>query len=67
MLLEQDGKCAICKSTDNLGRYMCVDHNHETGELRGLLCTNCNQALGLFKENLNNLENALSYFRKYIK
>lgn len=49
MLARQDGSCAICKSTEprmkNAGRLY-VDHCHETGEVRGLLCFRCNTMLG---------------------
>jgi hypothetical protein len=43
MIENQSGKCGICKSTDcRLG----VDHNHQTGEIRGMLCNRCNTSLG---------------------
>ena len=38
-----------------------VDHNHETGKVRGLLCSRCNSAIGLMKENLKCLRNAINY------
>lgn len=64
LLKEQDGKCAICglKSEDN-GRYgvLYVDHNHQTGKIRGLLCENCNLGLGIFKDNIDTLNNAIKY------
>lgn len=43
MLLSQDGKCLICKKEKN---KLCVDHNHDTGKIRGLLCVKCNSNLG---------------------
>ena len=54
----QDGQCGICKE------YMespHVDHNHETGKVRGLLCHGCNSGLGLLKENVNALKRAVEY------
>lgn len=46
MYRAQDGVCAICRNTCSLGRQLSVDHCHESGEVRGLLCSNCNTALG---------------------
>jgi hypothetical protein len=56
MLVEQDGKCAICKHPETAimnGKPMslAVDHCHTTDAVRGLLCTNCNRALGLLQED----------------
>lgn len=44
MLKSQNGKCAICGNTSE--RALAVDHNHETGKVRGLLCLQCNVHLG---------------------
>ena len=44
LLKRQGGQCAICGDT-NGNRRLCVDHNHVTGQVRGLLCTSCNTAL----------------------
>ena len=62
----QDGKCAICwsigfKITKNQRQLIVIDHCHSTGKIRGLLCHNCNRALGLFKDNVKNLSNAILY------
>ena len=62
MLREQDGKCAICKATgENLG----VDHCHDTGAIRGMLCSNCNTAIGLFKHDRRRCESAIEYLEMY--
>jgi hypothetical protein len=43
----QGGRCAICHVTpEEMGRRLAVDHNHLTGEVRGLLCSPCNSGLG---------------------
>lgn len=61
--IKQDGKCAICGCKLNSSRYtrFAGDHDHRTGKLRGLLCTNCNTALGLFKDSIERLEMAKRY------
>jgi hypothetical protein len=63
MLEEQDGACAICLSTeDSYGRSkFSVDHDHETGAVRGLLCTHCNRAIGMFRDNGEHLQRAADY------
>ena len=58
----QNGICVICGNPPN-GRNLCVDHNHITGEVRGLLCRNCNSALGLFGDSLDILVTAAEYLR----
>lgn len=58
----QNNACAIClKPAHLLTKLLCVDHDHTTGKIRGLLCTQCNQALGLFKDNPSYLNNAMNY------
>ena len=47
--LTAPGKCEVCESTDRL----CIDHSHETGKPRGLLCHKCNTALGLLGDNVD--------------
>lgn len=57
LLKKQDGKCAICLGKDARN----IDHCHSTGKVRGLLCGNCNLALGLLKDNRDVLLRAISY------
>lgn len=63
---EQGGKCSVCSDILVLGtRDGCtVDHNHTTGEVRGLLCGLCNKALGLLKDSPSILEAAIAYLRE---
>jgi hypothetical protein len=61
----QDNKCAICSKECITGKRLCVDHDHETGQIRDLLCTNCNQGLGKFQDDPQLLEKAADYLRKH--
>lgn len=65
LLESQGGVCAICTATLEPGKSsMHVDHCHETGQVRGLLCGTCNVGLGLFTEDVEKLLNAVSYLRQ---
>jgi len=57
MQQEQEGRCLLCQEISML----VVDHNHKTGEVRGLLCNNCNMAIGLMKENKETFARAMEY------
>lgn len=66
ILESQNGVCAICgkpetSKTRNGIRKMSVDHNHQTGKVRSLLCRNCNMAIGNFKEDVEILKKAVAY------
>jgi hypothetical protein len=62
MYEKQGGKCAICGMDKNGTRKnFCVDHNHETGKIRGLLCHNCNVSVGLMKDDPLLLRAAATY------
>lgn len=61
---KQDGKCAICGiDAKILTRKLCVDHCHNSQNIRGLLCPNCNLLLGKVKDNVIILENAIKYLK----
>jgi len=60
MLVAQNGVCAICGHPPNW-RCLSVDHNHITGNVRGLLCTNCNMMLGLVDDSIEILRSAIEY------
>lgn len=65
-LADQGNCCAICKSESTGSartQRLCVDHDHQTGKVRGLLCASCNRALGLFKDSATVLETATRYIR----
>lgn len=65
LLENQDGKCAICGNTNRSGNRLAVDHNHDTGEVRELLCHRCNTGIGLFEDNSDLLERARNYLTKW--
>jgi hypothetical protein len=65
LLEKQGGRCAICPATEP-GRgnvNFCVDHDHKTGAVRGLLCSRCNVALGLMNDDMAQLKSALEYMQ----
>ena len=62
ILKAQGGVCAICESTETKKwDHFSVDHNHETGEVRGLLCATCNTGLGQFQDAPDLLIKAANY------
>lgn len=65
MLTEQKGGCAICGGgADNLNKrnkHFTVDHNHKTGQIRGLLCSGCNVGIAEFNESAELLNAAADY------
>lgn len=68
MLSNQNSLCAICKEAGFLMKdchqlRLVVDHCHATGVVRGLLCHNCNRALGLLKDSQKSIEAALNYLK----
>lgn len=60
----QCGRCKICQEILRGGRSQHIDHNHETGAVRGILCSGCNTALGKFDDSPAMLERAAEYVRK---
>lgn len=61
ILKRQGGGCAICGDPPPPGTSLHVDHDHRTGKVRGLLCVNCNNGLGQFKESAGRLAMAFEY------
>ena len=60
-LAAQAGVCAICERQPPEGRQVDIDHDHRTGEVRGLVCNSCNQAIGLLGEDTFRLMSAAAY------
>lgn len=71
MLQKQKGVCALClrpetrKHQNGAVKQLAVDHDHSTGRVRGLLCTDCNRGLGCFKDDLKALQAAVRYLLCY--
>jgi hypothetical protein len=64
ILLSQNSLCGICKKPSD--KTLHVDHNHKTGEIRGLLCSGCNTGIGHFKEDIDSLTNAIKYLKSFL-
>lgn len=67
-----DNKCAICGQHETVldgrtkqPRSLAVDHDHKLGHIRGVLCSKCNRGIGMFNDNTELLENAMSYLNAY--
>lgn len=68
MLNEQWMMCAMCgKNEEENNQRLCVDHDHETGQVRGLLCNTCNTGLGLLQDNITILRNGVTYLNNHRK
>jgi len=61
MLERQHYGCKICGQQCTTGRSLAVDHCHQTGRIRGLLCSKCNQGLGMFNDDVNRMNLAAQY------
>lgn len=69
LFMAQNGKCAICGSEygghrNGEQKALAVDHDHKTGNVRGLLCEPCNQGIGKLKEDVTILQKAIEYLNK---
>lgn len=67
ILRKQKGVCAICRNKESSKnkRELSVDHNHTTGQIRGLLCHACNMGIGNLKDNKQLCKKASKYLRKH--
>lgn len=62
----QNFSCGICKKPqDKLSKRFAVDHDHKTGQIRGLLCHQCNAGLGNFHDNIQFLVKATAYLKRF--
>lgn len=72
MLVEQGGTCYICHQPETqvhpksgLPYQLSVDHNHETGQVRRLLCNRCNKGLGMFEDSIELLDKLKMYLKEF--
>ena len=66
MFEDQKGLCALCeRPQEQFKRRFAIDHNHDTGKARGLLCDRCNTGLGKMNDSINQLEKAIKYLKQY--
>jgi hypothetical protein len=76
LFCQQDGRCAICGTSNPYGplesetrkrklRFFAVDHCHETGKVRGLLCARCNLAIGNFNDDIALIKMAIDYIQQH--
>lgn len=64
MLAAQGGCCAICKRLENKNKLFHIDHNHKTGRVRGLLCKNCNNGIGMLGDSITIIKSAAMYLEE---
>lgn len=70
IFLLQKGRCAICKNAETMKdtkgnvKWLAVDHNHATNEIRGLLCNGCNTGIGKLGDSVVTLESAIKYLKE---
>lgn len=72
MLADQDHKCDICRTEirpvsaqKDRALTACVDHDHSTNKVRGLLCNKCNQGIGMLGDSADTVERAAAYLRRH--
>lgn len=59
----QGGRCAICRRATGASKKLAVDHDHQTGEVRGETCSTCNRMLGHARDRIDFFERAISYLK----
>jgi hypothetical protein len=65
LIEDQSGRCAICSKDFQSSKHTHLDHCHLTGKIRGILCSNCNRGIGLLKDSVQILENAVQYLNQH--
>ena len=64
LALLQENKCLICNKTFSKKVKWCVDHDHKTGKIRGILCDKCNRGIACFEDTVTFLEGAIRYLNQ---
>jgi Recombination endonuclease VII len=65
LFINQGSRCAICTSTKTAGHGWHTDHCHSQNKVRGILCYHCNVMLGLARDNITTLNNAIEYLKAH--
>lgn len=65
LLKKQNYVCAICHRSENKEQYLSIDHCHSSNRIRGLLCNNCNFAIGLLNDDPEVIRNAARYVEEF--
>ena len=66
MIVRQGNRCAIChKTAEENKQALAIDHCHDTGKVRGLLCMQCNLGIGYLNDNINLLADAIKYLNGF--
>lgn len=63
LMARQGNRCGICRTDSPPGRGWCIDHDHETGKVRGVLCHFCNVGLGNFRDDPDRLTAAIEWLK----
>ena len=63
LMARQGNRCGICRTDTPPGRGWCIDHDHETGKVRGVLCHFCNVGLGNFRDDPDRLTAAIDWLK----
>jgi len=61
----QNGLCAICGKAEDERKWLSVDHNHKSGNIRGLLCVKCNTGIGALRDDVDVLKKAILYLEEH--
>ena len=63
MIVNQDNKCRLCLNEFKVKRHIHVDHCHDTGQVRGIICFKCNQSIGKLGDTIESLERVVRYLK----
>jgi hypothetical protein len=66
MVKEHNGVCGCCGKPPREKTSLCVDHDHKSGKIRGLLCSGCNRSIGQLGDTIEGVERTLNYLKKAI-
>jgi hypothetical protein len=65
LVAQQEGRCAICREPPSARAPLCIDHNHASGVVRGLLCKVCDLAVGNLRDSVARARATLAYLERF--